>query len=294
MPPNVGRSRPATASRSKCSCRAGPATNAAPVDTGAACATAWPTCTASSTSSKPPGLWGGYATHLYLAPDAMLLPVPSGLDAVRRDAVQPAGRRHPVGGDASRYAHGRRSSPCSARASAGLSACAAAKDAGADLVLVTGYGPRDAERLEVARAVRRGHHRRRCGRQPGEGAARRDRRTVGRRRRRRHGQGARRPRPSGRARARPAAPSCSRAPGARTTRQASRPITSSTRSCTSSARSASTPLPTQLRSTCSPRVGGPSMRCRGQCAGLDGVDELLRLLAGEVEGTPPVHAVAVP
>jgi alcohol dehydrogenase len=33
----------------------------------------------------------------------------------------------------------------------GLSACAAAKDAGAELVLVTGYGPRDAERLEVAK-----------------------------------------------------------------------------------------------------------------------------------------------
>jgi alcohol dehydrogenase len=33
----------------------------------------------------------------------------------------------------------------------GLSACAAAKDAGASLVLVTGYGPRDAARLETAR-----------------------------------------------------------------------------------------------------------------------------------------------
>ncbi len=35
---------------------------------------------------KAPGLWGGYATHLYLAPDAMLLPVPDGLDPVHRDA----------------------------------------------------------------------------------------------------------------------------------------------------------------------------------------------------------------
>jgi alcohol dehydrogenase len=29
---------------------------------------------------KAPGLWGGYATHLYLGPDALLLPVPNTLD----------------------------------------------------------------------------------------------------------------------------------------------------------------------------------------------------------------------
>ena len=29
---------------------------------------------------RTPGLWGGYASHLYLAPDAMLLPVPESLD----------------------------------------------------------------------------------------------------------------------------------------------------------------------------------------------------------------------
>jgi alcohol dehydrogenase len=33
----------------------------------------------------------------------------------------------------------------------GLSVCAAAKDAGASLVLVTGHGPRDRERLDIAR-----------------------------------------------------------------------------------------------------------------------------------------------
>ena len=29
---------------------------------------------------KAPGLWGGYATHHYLGPDAMLLPLPAGLE----------------------------------------------------------------------------------------------------------------------------------------------------------------------------------------------------------------------
>jgi alcohol dehydrogenase len=99
---------------------------------------------------KTPGLWGGYATHLYLAPDAMLLPVPSGLDPVHATLFNPlgAGIRWGVtvpgtkpGDIVAVLGPGVR----------GLSACAAAKDAGADLVLVTGYGPRDAERLEVAR-----------------------------------------------------------------------------------------------------------------------------------------------
>ena len=98
---------------------------------------------------KPPGLWGGYASHLYLAPDAMLLPVPSGLDAVVATLFNPlgAGIRWAVtlpgtskGAIVAVLGPGVR----------GLSACAAAKDAGADLVLVTGFGPRDAERLEVA------------------------------------------------------------------------------------------------------------------------------------------------
>jgi alcohol dehydrogenase len=100
---------------------------------------------------KSPGLWGGYATHLYLAPDAMLLPVPSGLDPVHATLFNPlgAGIRWGVtlpgtqpGDIVAVLGPGVR----------GLSACAAAKDAGAELVLVTGYGPRDAERLEAARA----------------------------------------------------------------------------------------------------------------------------------------------
>src|SRR5438093_9399621 len=40
---------------------------------------------------KPPSLWGGYATHLYLAPDALVLPVPDGLDPVLATAFNPLG-----------------------------------------------------------------------------------------------------------------------------------------------------------------------------------------------------------
>src|SRR6185295_11968246 len=31
---------------------------------------------------RPPGLWGGYATHHYLGPDSLVLPVPESLDPV--------------------------------------------------------------------------------------------------------------------------------------------------------------------------------------------------------------------
>src|SRR3546814_14315255 len=38
-----------------------------------------------------PGLWGGYATHQYLAPDSMVLPVPDGLDPVVATLFNPLG-----------------------------------------------------------------------------------------------------------------------------------------------------------------------------------------------------------
>src|SRR6476620_10494722 len=40
---------------------------------------------------KDPGLWGGYATHQYLAPDSMLMPVPDGLDPVTATLFNPLG-----------------------------------------------------------------------------------------------------------------------------------------------------------------------------------------------------------
>ena len=100
---------------------------------------------------RAPGLWGGYASHLYLAPDAMLLPVPESLDPVLATAFNPlgAGMRWAVeipetgpGDIVAVLGPGIR----------GLSAAAAAKRAGAGFVMVTGRGARDAPRLEAAAA----------------------------------------------------------------------------------------------------------------------------------------------
>jgi alcohol dehydrogenase len=96
-----------------------------------------------------PGLWGGYATHLYLAPDAMLLRVPDELDAVQATLFNPlgAGIRWAVtipdtqpGDVVAVLGPGIR----------GLSAAAAAKEAGAGFVMITGVGPRDDDRLALA------------------------------------------------------------------------------------------------------------------------------------------------
>ena len=140
---------------------------------------------------RAPGLWGGYAEYQYLAPDSMLLPVPDALDPVARHAVQPARRRHPLGRHAAGHRAPATSSPCSGPASAGCRVAAAAKEAGAGFVMVTGV--RAARRRAARRSL------------PAFGAdlavdvattilcaALRDAdRPAGRRRRRRHRQGAR-------------------------------------------------------------------------------------------------------
>ncbi|HEX5267431.1 MAG TPA: zinc-binding dehydrogenase, partial [Acidimicrobiales bacterium] len=100
---------------------------------------------------KPPGLWGGYGTHQYLAPDSMVLPVPAGLDPVVATLFNPvgAGIRWAV------TLPGTRTGDVVAVLGPGvrgLSACAAAKDAGAAFVMVTGVGPHDDERLNLAAA----------------------------------------------------------------------------------------------------------------------------------------------
>ncbi len=100
-------------------------------------------------AGRAPSLWGGYATHLYLGPDSMLLIVPSGLDPVLATMFNPlgAGIRWAVdvpetkpGDVVAILGPGVR----------GLCAAAAARDAGAGFILVTGRGPRDADRLASA------------------------------------------------------------------------------------------------------------------------------------------------
>ncbi len=99
---------------------------------------------------SPPGLWGGYATHQYLASDSLLLPVPAALDPVVATLFNPlgAGVRWAVsvpgtgpGDVVAVLGPGVR----------GLSACAAAKEAGAGFVMVTGVSPHDDERLALAK-----------------------------------------------------------------------------------------------------------------------------------------------
>ena len=100
---------------------------------------------------RPPGLWGGYAEMQYLAPDTMLVPVPDGLDPVLATLFNPvgAGIRWGV------TLPGTRPGDVVAVLGPGIrgiSTVAAARDAGAGFVMVTGRGTRDAGRLELAGA----------------------------------------------------------------------------------------------------------------------------------------------
>jgi alcohol dehydrogenase len=99
---------------------------------------------------KAPGLWGGYATHQYLAPDSTLLPVPAVLDPVVATLFNPlgAGIRWGV------TVPGTKAGDVVAVLGPGvrgLAACAAAKEAGAAFVMVTGVAPHDEERLGLAK-----------------------------------------------------------------------------------------------------------------------------------------------
>jgi alcohol dehydrogenase len=98
---------------------------------------------------KPPGLWGGYAESQYLGPDAIVHGIPDGLDPVVATLF------NPVGAGVRWAATLPGTGPGDVVAVLGpgvrgLSAAAAAKDAGAGFVMVTGRGKRDAERLAVA------------------------------------------------------------------------------------------------------------------------------------------------
>ena len=101
-------------------------------------------------ADTPPGLWGGYATHQYLAPDSMLLPVPGSLASEVAVAFNPlgAGIRWGVTIPGTKAGDVVAVLGCGIR---GLSVAAAAKEAGAGFVMITGAGERDHPRLEQAR-----------------------------------------------------------------------------------------------------------------------------------------------
>jgi alcohol dehydrogenase len=98
---------------------------------------------------RPPGLWGGYAQVQYLGPDAIVHRVPDGMDPVVATLFNPlgAGIRWAVDVPGTRAGDVVAVLGPGVR---GLSAAAAAKEAGARFVMVTGRGRRDAERLAVA------------------------------------------------------------------------------------------------------------------------------------------------
>ena len=98
-----------------------------------------------------PGLWGGYSELLYLAPDAMLVPVPDALDAVSATLYNPIGAGIRWGVTLPATAPGDVVAILGPGIR-GLATLAAVRDAGAGFVLVTGHGPRDAARLDAARA----------------------------------------------------------------------------------------------------------------------------------------------
>ncbi|MBV8162195.1 MAG: zinc-binding dehydrogenase [Acidimicrobiia bacterium] len=97
----------------------------------------------------PPGLWGGYATHQYLAPDSTLLPVPPELDPDVATLFNPLGAGIRWGVAVPGTTQGDVVVVLGPGVR-GLSACAAAKEAGAGFVMVTGVSPRDDERLALA------------------------------------------------------------------------------------------------------------------------------------------------
>jgi alcohol dehydrogenase len=100
-------------------------------------------------TDKAPGLWGGYATHQYLGPDALLLPVPGGMDPVLATVFNPLGAGIRWGVTVSGLKPGDVVAVLGPGIR-GLCACAAAKEAGAAFVMVTGLGERDHPRLDQA------------------------------------------------------------------------------------------------------------------------------------------------
>ncbi len=103
-----------------------------------------------TTAERSPSLWGGYAQYQYLAPDTLLQRVPDGLDpqvAAAFNAVG-GGYRWMVRGGG--VASGDRVAVLGPGIR-GIAACAAAKDAGAAFVMMTGAGPGDHARLDAAK-----------------------------------------------------------------------------------------------------------------------------------------------
>ncbi|GFG75606.1 zinc-dependent alcohol dehydrogenase [Mycobacterium botniense] len=98
---------------------------------------------------RAPSLWGGYAEYQYLAPDSMVLRVPDALDATVATLFNPLGAGIRWGATVPGTSRGDVVAVLGPGIR-GLCAAAAAKEAGAGFVMVTGVGPRDTDRLALA------------------------------------------------------------------------------------------------------------------------------------------------
>lgn len=102
-------------------------------------------------TEKAPSLWGGYATYQYLAPDSMVHKVPASLDPVLATLFNPLGAGVRWGATVPGTKPGDVVAVLGPGIR-GLSGLVAAKEAGAGFVMVTGAGAHDAPRLEAATA----------------------------------------------------------------------------------------------------------------------------------------------
>lgn len=148
-----GASRSATARRYRCSSPAARAMPASAASTAGAAATGSSTCTASCRSTGAPGHWSGYATHGYLAHDSLLLPVTDEPDPVLVTLFNPLGVEIRWG----RTVPGTKPCPCDVVAVLGagirgLSAVGRRPGSRSRARARTGSGPRDAHRLDAAKA----------------------------------------------------------------------------------------------------------------------------------------------
>lgn len=99
----------------------------------------------------PPALRGGYAEYHYLSPDSMLVPVPEALDPIDATLFNPVGAGIRWGGDLPGTGPGDVVAVLGPGIR-GLAAVAAARQAGAERIMVTGFGERDRPRLDAAPA----------------------------------------------------------------------------------------------------------------------------------------------
>ncbi|HEY8546182.1 MAG TPA: alcohol dehydrogenase catalytic domain-containing protein [Acidimicrobiales bacterium] len=101
---------------------------------------------------RAPGLWGGYATHHYLGPRSVVHKLPPDLDPVDAALFNPLGAGVCWGVEIPGTGPGDVVAVLGPGIR-GIAAVAAAKAAGAGFVMVTGVGPHDLPRLELAREL---------------------------------------------------------------------------------------------------------------------------------------------